>query len=93
MRKINFILILTLAPLLNFAKNSGEKNESLNKEALVLNCENKPEEPEEIKRDCTIKIKSTIQGVKVDLEITLSDVSWGDCLLFKTGLKAAEALL
>lgn len=34
-------------------------------------------------RDCTVKVKGTFNGVEVDLEVTISDVSWFQCQAIK----------
>lgn len=39
--------------------------------------------------DCTFGIKGTFDGVKVDVQITVSDVSWLECGALKLGVKNA----
>jgi hypothetical protein len=39
--------------------------------------------------DCTFTIKGTFDGVKVDLQITVYDVSWLECGALKLGVKNA----
>ena len=39
-------------------------------------------------RDCTVKIKGNINGHEVDLEITISDVSWVKCRALQLGVAA-----
>lgn len=39
--------------------------------------------------DCTFNIKGTFDGVKVDLQITVYDISWVECGLLKLGVKDA----
>ncbi len=39
--------------------------------------------------DCTFTIKGNFDGVEVDLEITVSDVSWLECKVLKSRVKQA----
>ena len=39
-------------------------------------------------KDCTVKIKGNFDGVEVDIEVTVYDVSWTKCTLFQLGIKA-----
>jgi hypothetical protein len=40
---------------------------------------------------CKFKIKTTFDGVKVDLEVEVDGISWLECLAIKAAIKAYEA--
>jgi len=44
----------------------------------------------EVKVDCTIRITGTFDGVEVDVEITIHDVTWVGCKLLQAGIRALE---
>ncbi|MBU2997809.1 hypothetical protein KO500_15270 [Cellulophaga baltica] len=39
-------------------------------------------------KDCAVQIEGNFDGVEVDIEVTIYDVSWGKCTLFQLGIKA-----
>lgn len=39
--------------------------------------------------DCTITIKGNFDGVEVELEITVADISWLECASLRTAVKLA----
>ncbi len=42
------------------------------------------------KVDCAIRIRGTFDGVEVDVEITIHNVTWVGCKLLQTGIRALE---
>jgi hypothetical protein len=42
------------------------------------------------KVDCVIRITGTFDGVEIDLEITIHDVTWVGCKLLQAGIRAME---
>ena len=91
MKKSILLSFFTLVSLSGFASNE-QNNINTTKDHSIEKTKTNDTIEDDF-RDCNVKIKTTVQGVKVDLEVTLTDVSLGDCLLFKARIKAAEALL
>jgi hypothetical protein len=80
-------LLILLSPV--FASDSGE-------DALRVTSRNETSPPQIVTQpelgkfyDCTFTIKGTFDGVKVNLEITVYDITWAECGLLKLGVKKA----
>lgn len=88
MKKRSFFfaaLVILISPV--FANEiTGYKMENQEKAAVATVAA--PDSPQDLV-DCTVRIKGTFDGVKVDVEITVYDVTWLECQALKIGIKKA----
>ena len=96
MKKVLFIAAFTLTSSLTFANNSVVTNK-IGEPARIkhpVNTESQYSETTtdaEADRDCLVTVKGNFQGVEINVELTISDTSYLDCLGLKIKIKALEA--
>lgn len=74
----------------NSTKNVKNRSSTNSVELKNVSSNEKSSKEKNKMGDCTLTIKGTFDGHKVDVVVTISDVSWGRCVLLKAGIKAAS---
>lgn len=90
MKKILFIAAFALTSSLTFANGSVDTLKSKEVVTPAVKTQNSTD-ADEANRDCTVTVKGTFQGVEINVELTISDTSYLDCLGLKAKIKLLEA--